>query len=172
MRKDDEVAPASATNQNQGGLATEVALPVGELVGGGSETPCRDCRMTAMSQVRDVAFCDRLVNVPRKDIASVWTRSFPIAKEPTTFGEHFKKKRFGTGTVYRSLIDLERPCGQVISAAGTIWWLSAMTAIGCLRRNRWAVSGLVFLRCGSLPRGADVLCPGLGEDFLGAGDFL
>ena len=118
MRKDDEVAPASATNQNQGCLATEVALLVGELAGGGSATRCRDCQMTAMSRVRDVAICDRLENGPRKDIAPVWTRSFPIAKEPTTCGEHLKKKRFGTGIGYRSLIDLERPCDQVISAAG------------------------------------------------------
>ena len=42
-------------------------------------------------------FCDRHVSVPRKDVAPVWTRSFPIAKEPTTLGEHLKKKRFGMG---------------------------------------------------------------------------
>jgi len=42
-------------------------------------------------------FCDRVVNVPRKDVAPVWTRSFPIAKEPTTLGEHLKKKRFNAG---------------------------------------------------------------------------
>jgi len=42
-------------------------------------------------------FCDRLVSVPRKDVAPVWTRSFPIAKEPTTLGQHLKKKRFGAG---------------------------------------------------------------------------
>ena len=40
-------------------------------------------------------FCDRRVTVARKDVAPVWTRSFPIAKEPTTLGEHLKKKRFG-----------------------------------------------------------------------------
>jgi DNA-binding XRE family transcriptional regulator len=42
-------------------------------------------------------FCDRRVRIPRKDIAPVWTRSFPIAKGPTTLGEHLKKKRFGMG---------------------------------------------------------------------------
>ena len=42
-------------------------------------------------------FCDRHVCVPRKDVAPVWTRSFPISKEPTTLGEHLKKKRFGLG---------------------------------------------------------------------------
>ena len=42
-------------------------------------------------------FCDRVVSVPRKDIAPVWTRSFPTSKEPTTLGEHLKKKRFATG---------------------------------------------------------------------------
>ena len=42
-------------------------------------------------------FCERVVSVPRKDIAPVWTRSFPISKEPTTLGEHLKKKRLGVG---------------------------------------------------------------------------
>jgi DNA-binding XRE family transcriptional regulator len=42
-------------------------------------------------------FCDRSVTVARKDVAPVWTRSFPIAKEPTTLGQHLKKKRFLAG---------------------------------------------------------------------------
>lgn len=42
-------------------------------------------------------FCDRTVSVSRRDIAPVWTRSFPIAKEPTTLGQHLKKKRFLAG---------------------------------------------------------------------------
>jgi transcriptional regulator with XRE-family HTH domain len=42
-------------------------------------------------------FCDRRVTVARKDIAPVWTRSFPISKEPTTLGQHLKKKRFMAG---------------------------------------------------------------------------
>ena len=42
-------------------------------------------------------FCDRSVSVARKDVASVWTRSFPIAKEPTTLGQHLKNKRFMAG---------------------------------------------------------------------------
>jgi transcriptional regulator with XRE-family HTH domain len=42
-------------------------------------------------------FCDRRVIVARKDVAPVWTRSFPIAKEPTTLGQHLKKKRFLAG---------------------------------------------------------------------------
>jgi DNA-binding XRE family transcriptional regulator len=42
-------------------------------------------------------FCERVVSVARKDVAPVWTRSFPIAKEPTTLGQHLKKKRFGAG---------------------------------------------------------------------------
>jgi transcriptional regulator with XRE-family HTH domain len=42
-------------------------------------------------------FCDRRVSVPRKDVAPVWTRSFPISKEPKTLGEHLKKKRFQLG---------------------------------------------------------------------------
>jgi len=42
-------------------------------------------------------FCERTVSVARKDVAPVWTRSFPIAKEPTTLGQHLKKKRFMAG---------------------------------------------------------------------------
>jgi DNA-binding XRE family transcriptional regulator len=42
-------------------------------------------------------FCDRSVTVARKDVAPVWTRSWPIAKEPTTLGQHLKKKRFTAG---------------------------------------------------------------------------
>ncbi|HEY5505370.1 MAG TPA: ADP-ribosylglycohydrolase family protein, partial [Sedimentisphaerales bacterium] len=40
-------------------------------------------------------FCERHVSVPRNDVAPIWTRSFPISKEPTTLGQHLKKKRFG-----------------------------------------------------------------------------
>src|SRR3984957_13292071 len=42
-------------------------------------------------------FCSRTVSVARKHVAPVWTRSFPIAKEPTTLGQHLKKKRFLAG---------------------------------------------------------------------------
>jgi len=42
-------------------------------------------------------FCERHVTLPRIDVAPVWTRSWPIAKEPTTLGEHLKKKRFAEG---------------------------------------------------------------------------
>jgi DNA-binding XRE family transcriptional regulator len=42
-------------------------------------------------------FCERSVSVARTDVAPVWTRSFPIAKEPTTLGQHLKKKRFMAG---------------------------------------------------------------------------
>jgi DNA-binding XRE family transcriptional regulator len=42
-------------------------------------------------------FCDRTVSVARKDVAPVWTRSWPIAKEPMTLGQHLKKKRFMDG---------------------------------------------------------------------------
>lgn len=33
----------------------------------------------------------------RKVIAPVWTRSFPISKNPQTIGEHLKERRFGLG---------------------------------------------------------------------------
>jgi transcriptional regulator with XRE-family HTH domain len=42
-------------------------------------------------------FCDRTVSVTRKDISPVWTRSFPIGTEPTTLGQHLKKRRFSAG---------------------------------------------------------------------------
>jgi len=42
-------------------------------------------------------FCDRSVKVEQKDVAPVWTRSFPIAKDPPTLGQHLKKKRFADG---------------------------------------------------------------------------
>jgi DNA-binding XRE family transcriptional regulator len=46
-------------------------------------------------------FYDRRVTVARKDVAPVWTRSFPITKEPTTLGQHLKKKRFLAGVRQR-----------------------------------------------------------------------
>ena len=41
--------------------------------------------------------CERRLRLPRTDVAPVWTRSWPIAKEPTTLGQHLKKKRFMAG---------------------------------------------------------------------------
>lgn len=41
--------------------------------------------------------CERRLKLPRTDVAPVWTRSWPIAKEPTTLGHHLKKKRFQAG---------------------------------------------------------------------------
>jgi transcriptional regulator with XRE-family HTH domain len=42
-------------------------------------------------------FCERTMNVSRNDIAPVWTRSFPISKEPKTIGELLRKRRFDLG---------------------------------------------------------------------------
>ena len=42
-------------------------------------------------------FCDCSISVARKDVAPVWTRSWPIAKEPNSLGQHLKKKRFMSG---------------------------------------------------------------------------
>ena len=33
----------------------------------------------------------------REHVTPAWTRSFPISKEPTTLGEHLRKKRFSAG---------------------------------------------------------------------------
>jgi DNA-binding transcriptional regulator YiaG len=60
-------------------------------------------------------FCDRLVSVPRKDVAPVWTRSFPIAKEPTTLGQHLKKKRFGAGVRQKEAAQILRICARTLS---------------------------------------------------------
>jgi DNA-binding XRE family transcriptional regulator len=46
-------------------------------------------------------FFARRVTVARNDIAPVWTRSFPITKEPATVGQHLKKKRFLAGVRQR-----------------------------------------------------------------------
>src|SRR5258708_16088439 len=42
-------------------------------------------------------YCDRIISVARKNVAPVWIRSFPIEKEPTTLGQHLKKRRFLAG---------------------------------------------------------------------------
>jgi transcriptional regulator with XRE-family HTH domain len=44
-----------------------------------------------------LASCDRRWSLPRTDVSPAWTRSWPIAKEPTTLGERLKKKRFTAG---------------------------------------------------------------------------
>jgi transcriptional regulator with XRE-family HTH domain len=42
-------------------------------------------------------FCDRTVSIARKDVAPVWTRSFPVSKQPKSIGEHLRKRRFDLG---------------------------------------------------------------------------
>jgi DNA-binding XRE family transcriptional regulator len=37
---------------------------------------------------------ERTVRVSRKNVAPVWTRSFPVSKQPQTIREHLKKQRF------------------------------------------------------------------------------
>src|SRR5664279_4869784 len=56
-------------------------------------------------------------------------------------------------------------------AAGTVLTLHAMASLGRLRQMYRALGGFVFLCRGSLTCGADVLRPGLGEDFLRPFDF-
>lgn len=41
--------------------------------------------------------CERTVNVERQDVAPVWTRSFPISKQPKTIGQQLRKQRFNLG---------------------------------------------------------------------------
>jgi transcriptional regulator with XRE-family HTH domain len=42
-------------------------------------------------------FCNRVVSVARKEISPVWTRSFPVSRQPQTIGEHLRKQRFNLG---------------------------------------------------------------------------
>jgi transcriptional regulator with XRE-family HTH domain len=37
------------------------------------------------------------VNVERQDISPVWTRSFPVSKQPKTIGERLRRQRFKLG---------------------------------------------------------------------------
>jgi transcriptional regulator with XRE-family HTH domain len=37
------------------------------------------------------------MSVSRTDISPVWTRSFPVSKQPKTIGEHLRKQRFNSG---------------------------------------------------------------------------
>ena len=40
---------------------------------------------------------DRSLIIVRRDIAPIWTRSFPVSMEPHTIGEHLRKRRFSLG---------------------------------------------------------------------------
>ena len=37
------------------------------------------------------------MNIERQDISPVWTRSFPVSKQPKTIGERLRKQRFNLG---------------------------------------------------------------------------
>jgi len=63
MREDGEVVPAPATNQNRRRFATEAALPVGELAGGGSENGCA-ALVAPISGWCKVFWCDREASQP------------------------------------------------------------------------------------------------------------
>jgi hypothetical protein len=68
----------------------------------------------------------------------VWTRSFPIAKEPATLGEHLKKKRFGAG-IRQSEVQED----------GTI--------------NKWAIRLMLLLQLTAAPyscKAACIICSG------------
>jgi len=68
---------------------------------------CNECKNTfglccsassaQRTQCAMLPFCERHLKLPRTDVAPVWTRSWPIAKEPMTLGQHLKKKRFQAG---------------------------------------------------------------------------
>jgi DNA-binding XRE family transcriptional regulator len=59
--------------------------------------------------------CDRIVSVPRQNIAPVWTRSFPISKEATTLGQHLKKRRFSIGIRQRKAAEMLNVSARTLS---------------------------------------------------------
>ena len=87
MQKADEVVPASAANQNRRRLATEAALPGGELAGGGSEAGCA-ALVAPISGWRKV-FCDG----SKADSAKV----FESAGKPEQIDEFMKQCRNNAG---------------------------------------------------------------------------
>jgi len=54
-------------------------------------------QLTSIKSVRDVAFLRQVCERTPQRRCTVRTRSFPIEKEPTTLGQHLKKKRFLAG---------------------------------------------------------------------------
>src|SRR5882672_8075552 len=40
-------------------------------------------------------FCDRVVSVVRKDYRPVWTRSFPLSRQPQTISQHLRRFTLG-----------------------------------------------------------------------------
>ena len=60
-------------------------------------------------------FCDRTVNVPRNDVAPVWSHSFPISKEPTSLGQHLRKKRFDMGMRQTQAADILNVSNRTLS---------------------------------------------------------
>ena len=60
-------------------------------------------------------FCERRLKLPRTDVAPVWTRSWPIAKEPTTLGQHLKKKRFQAGLRQAQIARILRVSSRTLS---------------------------------------------------------
>jgi hypothetical protein len=75
-------------------------------------------------------FCDRRVIVARKDIAPVWTRSFPIAKEPKTLGQHLKKRRFLAGVRQREAAVKLGVSARILS----LWNETGFTRLGLSSR--------------------------------------
>ena len=59
--------------------------------------------------------CERRLKLPRTDVAPVWTRSWPIAKEPTTLGQHLKKKRFQAGLRQAQIARILKVSGRTLS---------------------------------------------------------
>jgi DNA-binding XRE family transcriptional regulator len=55
------------------------------------------------------------VRVVRKHVTPVWTRSFPISKEPKSLGEHLRKKRFSAGLRQRKAAQLLEVSNRTLS---------------------------------------------------------
>ena len=100
MRKYDEVVPAPATNQNQRRVATEAALPVGELASGGSENGYA-ASVAPTSGRRKVFWCDREASQPESLCArgSNYLQMEPNGKNPMKVKDYciFFETNFGSG---------------------------------------------------------------------------
>jgi DNA-binding XRE family transcriptional regulator len=58
---------------------------------------CAIHRAFSLLECRSLPFYERVLHVVRKHVIPVWTRSFPISKEPKSLGENLRQKRFSAG---------------------------------------------------------------------------
>ena len=107
-------------------------------------------------------FYERHITLPRTDVSPVWTRSWPIAKEPTTLGQHLKKKRFQAGLRQAQIARILRVSCRTLS----LWecdriypaWAFQPRIIAYLGYDPFTETGLKNTR-GNEPSGVAFLSP-------------